>query len=613
MKWERKPVVAEPWLAHYPKETPRTLDYEEIPVDEILRRNGRKYARSEAIYFEGKRISYGELDVLADRFASGLVRMGIRRGDVVLIDMPNIPQFVIAFFGILRAGAVPNPVMPLNRFAEIAHQSNDSNARALVILDVLYEEHLQGRDVAKMKTLERIVMTGLGEYLPGFKRVVGGLLGKIPAMKSWPEKTGAVRVHRFQDVLVSGDPVELPKRDVDPHEDAAVLIYTGGTTGSPKGVITTHFNLVANCKQGITWVHTQLPELERTEGKGGMVVVLPLAHAFALNVGMVMGMYFGYKLILFPRPPAKISDMLGVFVKEGATFCPGVPTLWNRINQDPDSARYRDKLGGFTACLSAAAPLPLEVRLAFEKLTGARIIEGYGMSEASPMLTASPFGRAKVNTVGFPVPDTFVKIVDIQTGARTLPPCPHTEPYCTEKCGEEETGKYAGEICGSGPQIMKGYLGNPGETASALRRDEGGAVWYYTSDIGCIDGEGYLRIKDRKRDMIKYKGHAVFPREVEDLMYQYEPVLEVGVYGEKSDDPETGETIRAAVALKPEYRGRTTVEDIMAWCKENIAPHKYPRKIEIVDELPKSLVGKVIRRKLREKDGEEEKEKEKGG
>jgi long-chain acyl-CoA synthetase len=600
MKWDMKPNVAEPWLEHFPEETPRHLDYEEIPLDEILRRNGRKYFDCQSIYFEGKRLTYGELDRLVDRFATGLSRLGIREGDVVLIDMPNIPQFVICFFAILRVGAVP--VMPLNRYAEIVYQANDSKARALIVLDVLYEEHLHGKDLSKMKDLEHVIMTGIGEYLPAVKRVLGGLLGKVPRMKQWPEAVGSVRFHRFRNVLSSGEPVDLPERNVKVHEDAVCLIYTGGTTGSPKGVEITHFNLMANCMQGNMWVYTQMPELHNTEGKGGMVVVLPMAHSFGMSVGMVMGMYFGYKLILFPRPPEKISDMLALFIKENATFCPGVPTLWNRINQDPDSSGYKGKLKNFTACISAAAPLPLEVRQEFEKLTGARIIEGYGMSEASPMLTANPFGRARVNTVGFPVSDSYVKIVDIATGEKIMPQCPHSEPYCTEKCGEAETKKYVGEICGAGPQIMKGYLGKPEETAHALRRDADGVVWYYTADIGCIDSEGYLRIKDRKRDMIKYKGHAVFPREVEDLMYQYDPILEVGVFGEKSDDPDVGEVIRAAVALKPEFKGKTTVEDISEWCKKNIAPFKYPRKIEIVDELPKSLVGKVLRRKLRDRE-----------
>ncbi|MHA1731898.1 MAG: AMP-binding protein [Promethearchaeota archaeon] len=598
-KWTKKPRTEGPWMKFWPENTPRELDYEEIPLDEIVRRNGRDYPDADALYFEGARMTHGELDKLVDQFATALAKLGIREGDVVLIDMPNIPQYVVAFYGILRAGAVPNPVIPLNKYAEIVHQANDSRAKAMVILDYLYEEYLHGKDLSKMENLETVILTGTGEYLPKLKRVLGTALGKVPRMKNWPTRVGNVEFHAFQDVLEMGLPVKLPERHVNVHEDAACLIYTGGTTGTPKGVVSTHFNLVANCIQGNNWVQSQLPELGESRGKGGMVVVLPLAHSFAMSIGMNMGFYFGYKLILFPRPPAKISNILKVIQKEGATFCPGVPTLWNRINQDPDSQKYNGKIPTFVACLSGAAPLPLEVRLEFENLTGAKIIEGYGMSETSPLLTANSFNRPKENTVGFPIQDTFIKIVDLDTGERVLPQCSRED---CENCGPEETAKFVGEICGCGPQVMKGYLNKPEATKNALREDGDGVTWYYTADIGCIDADGYLHIKDRKRDMIKYRGHSVFPREIEDLMYQYEPILEVGVYGIRSADVEVGETIKAAVSLKPEYRGKVTVEDIAKWCKENIAPYKYPRQIDIVEQLPKSLIGKVLRRELRDKE-----------
>ncbi|GAB4313149.1 MAG: long-chain fatty acid--CoA ligase [Promethearchaeota archaeon] len=599
MQWEKVPRVEEPWAANWPPETPRRLDYEVIPVDEIPRRNARKYPDAPAIYFEGFRMTHAELDRAIERFAGGLAGAGLQRGDVVLIDLPNVPQFVVAFYGVLRAGGVPNPVIPLNRYAEIVHQANDSKAKALVILDALYEQELHGKDLDRMETLRFVVLTGLAEYLPPVKRALGTLLGKVPRMKRWPDRVGDVPFLAFQDLLAAGRGAALPERKVDPLVDPACLVYTGGTTGTPKGVVLTHFNLLANCQQALSWTLTQVPELADTAGRGGMVVVLPLAHLFALSIAMNVGLYFGYKLLLFPRPPAKISDVLKVIAKEGATFCPGVPTLWNRINQDPASAKYRGKMPGFAACLSGAAPLPLDVRVKFEALTGARIVEGYGMSEASPLVTANPFNRPRENTVGFPVADTWVKVVDLDTG-EPLPPCPREEPYCSERCGPREEKSHVGEICACGPQIMKGYLNRPGETAAVLRVDEEGVTWYHTSDVGCLDAGGYLRVKDRKRDMIKYKGHSVFPREVEDLLYQYKPVLEVGVYGVRVPDPEVGEEVRAAVSLKPEFRGKVTAEDVLAWCRENVAWYKIPRQVRVVDELPKSLVGKVLRRKLRD-------------
>jgi len=603
VRWTEKPDVAEPWLQFWPKETSRNLDYDEIPLDELVKTDAKDLPNNHAIYFEGATMTFGQLDQLVDKFATGLRKLGIKKGDVVLIDMPNIPQFIIAFFGILRADAIANPVIPLNKYSEIAHQANDSNAKGLVILDFLFQEYMEGKDFSQMKTLDFIIMTGTGEYLSPVKRILGTALGKIPRMKKWPAAAGTIKVHAFQAVLASGLPINLSEtRDINPREDVACLIYTGGTTGTPKGVMLTHFNLTVNCQQGKELAFTQLKDLRESRGHGGMICVLPLSHLFGLSIGMTMGFSFAYHMILFARPPMPISNLLKVAAEQDAVFCPGVPTLWNRINQDAASAKYAKKLKKFKGCLSGAAPLPFEVKQAFEKLTGALITEGYGMSETSPLLTANPFNRPRPNAVGLPVSDTYLKIVDIDTGNEILPQCPHMEPHCTEQCGSGGESQYIGEICGSGPQVMKGYLNRPEETARALRQDENGVTWYYTSDIGCIDAEGYLRIKDRKRDMIKYRGHSVFPREVEDLMYQHPAVLEVGVYGVPDKDPEIGENIKCSISLKPEYKGKITADDLMNWAKENISLYKYPRDIQIVEELPKTIIGKVLRRVLR--DGE---------
>ncbi|MHA1338954.1 MAG: AMP-binding protein [Promethearchaeota archaeon] len=601
MKWEKIPNIPQPWMKYWPKETPRQIDYELIPVDELLRRNREKYPEQNATYFMGARITMREMDELVDKFATGLSKLGIKRGDVVLIDLPNCPQFVIAFYAIARIGAISNPIIPLNRYAEIVHQVNDSKGKVLIILDSLYEEHLHGKDLGKMPTLEKIILTGLGEYMPKMVRIMGTALKKIPRMKKWPTQIDQVKFYKFQEIFE--EKIDIPRVDINPLEDIAVLIYTGGTTGSPKGVMTTHFNLIANCQQGFEFVTTQLPQTKKTIGKGAIIVVLPLAHSFALSLGMNLGLYCGYELVLFPRPPEPISDILKLIVQENATFAPGVPTLWNKVNQDPKSKKYKEKLkdSDFVACLSGAAPLPLEVKLKFEELTGAKLIEGYGMSEASPLLTGNPFNRSVENTVGLPVSDTYIKIMDVETGEQMLEQCPYSEEEI-DNLEPEEQMKYIGEICASGPQIMKGYFNRPEETEYALRKDKDGITWYYTADIGYIDREGYLRIKDRKRDMIKYKGHSVFPREIEDLMYQFEPINEVGVFGLKDPDPEIGESINAVVSLKPEYKGKVTEQDILDWVKKNISPYKYPRTIKIVDELPKSLVGKVLRRVLRDEE-----------
>lgn len=589
--------ITEYWMKNWPKETPRSIDYDEIPLGDLLSRTAIKYPDSQAIFFEGFRMTYLELDTLVDQFATGLSKLGIRKGDVVCLDLPNVPQYVIAHWAVIRLGAISNPILPVNRFVEIVHQVNDSKAKILIILDYLYGEYILGKDLTKMPTLKNIILTGTGEYLPKMKAKIGTALGMVPRMKKWPEIVGNIKFHKFQDVLQSGLPINVPKVDIDTKKEPSILIYTGGTTGVPKGVMTSHHNMIANTIQIVIWAYTQVPEMEDVKGTGGMLLVVPLAHSYG-NIAMTVAVHQGWKLILLPRPPDKISNILKVIMKEKATYMPGVPTLFIKINQDPDSAKYKDKLTSLIALISGASALPFEVKNTFEELTSAVIVEGYGMSECSPILTINPFISAlqKINTVGFPLSDTLIKIVDVEEGKKILPQCPNEN---CDNCGEDEQ-QYIGEICGTGPQIMLGYLGRKEDTDYALRKDSKGITWYYTADIGCIDKEGYLHIKDRKRDMIKRKGHAVFPREIEDLIYMHEAVNEVGVIG--VSNPETGQEIKAFVSLKPEYHGKVKEEDMMEWCKENISPFKYPRIIEIVPELPKSVIGKILRRELRKKE-----------
>ena len=582
------------WMANWPEETPRHVDYEVLSLGQMLRNTTTNYPESHAIYFEGFRMTYKELDQFVDQFATALSKMGIKKGDVVLIDLPNVPQFIIAYYAIVRIGAIANPIIPLNRFTEIVHQVNDSKGKILIILDVLYEEHLHEKDLNKMPTLRDIILTEIAEYLPKIKAVLGKALGKVPGMKKWPSKIGDVTFYKFQEVLRKGVPISLPDVKIDPKKDISTLIYTGGTTGLPKGCMMSHFNFIVNAQQGKVFVESQLPELKDTFGKGGMFVVLPLAHEFALSIAMNIGVYNGYKLVLFPQPPAKLSKILELIQKEKLTFGPGVPTLWNKISQDPASLKYKGRLTSLVACLSGASALPLEVKQEFESITSSLIVEGFGMSETSPILTVTPFHKYKENTVGFPVSDTLIKIVDVDDGTKLLPQCPNES---CGNCGPNEA-QYIGEICGCGPQVFLGYLNRPEATEYVLRKDSKGRVWYYTADIGCIDKDGYLHIKDRKRDMIKYKGHSVFPREVEDLLYQLEYINEVGVVG--VPDPEVGENIKAYISLKPEYQGKITEQEIMNWAKENISAFKYPRLIEIIPDLPKSVVGKILRRELRE-------------
>jgi long-chain acyl-CoA synthetase len=580
---------------NWPKETPRHIDYDAVPLGELLSKTTLKYPDSEAIYFEGFRMTYLELDTLVDQFATALSKLGIKKGDVVCIDLPNVPQYVIAHWAVVRIGATSNPILPVNRFVEIVHQVNDSKANTLIILDFLYEEYLFDKDLKKMPTLKQIILTGTAEYLPPLKAKLGTALGKVPRMKEWPEKQGDIIFYKFQEILNNGVPINVPKVDLNLKEDISVLIYTGGTTGVPKGVMTSHYSMVVNALQTDVWATTQLPEMNDLKGKGAMMLVVPLSHSFG-NIGMTVAVLEGWKMILLPRPPEKISNILKIMMKEKATYMPGVPTLYIKLNEDPSSSKYKGKLDSLIACISAASAIPEEVKNEFEKLTGVSIVEGYGMSECSPVVSLNPFKSSlqKVNTVGFPLSDTLLKIVDAETGTKILSHCPNES---CENCGKDEF-QYIGEICCTGPQVMNGYLGRKEDSEYALRKDSEGLEWYYTADIGCIDKDGYLRIKDRKRDMLKRKGHGVFPREVEDLIYMNEAVSEVGVIG--VPDPETGQEIKAFISLKPEYKGKITKEELMEWCKANISPYKYPRMIEIVPELPKSVVGKILRRELRQ-------------
>ena len=580
---------------NYPKETPKNLDYPEITLGQLLEQAAQKYPNSDALWFEGFKMTYKELNELVDQLATGLSKMGIGKGDAVAINMPNIPQYLITHFATVKLGATSNPILPVSRYVEMLHQVNDANSKILIMLDVLYEEHLQGKDLSKFKNLKNIILTEIAEYLPPLKAKLGKKLKKVPFMEEWPTQVGDIKFHRFQEVLASGIPINVPKVSIDVKNDTAILIYTGGTTGVPKGVMTTHSNMIANAVQANNWANTQMPELEKQKGKGGMVLVLPLAHSFG-NIGMTVALIDGYKNILFPRPPDEITDLLKVIKKEKATYMPGVPTLYNKIAQDSKAGKFSGKLKDFVACISGASALALEVKRKFEEMTGALIIEGYGMSEFSPLLSLNPFKTFKIGTVGMPVQDTYVKIVDSESGNQVLKACPNSS---CENCGADET-QYIGEICATGPQMMKGYLGREEDTKYAMRKDDAGVLWYYTSDIGCVDSEGYIHIKDRKRDMIKRKGHGIFPREVEDLMYLNEAVNEVGVVG--VPDPEVGQEIKAFVSLKPEFHGKVTKEDLMKWCQDNISPYKYPRQIEIVPELPKSVIGKILRRELRKEE-----------
>lgn len=560
------------WHQYYPKDVPKNIDIpDDVSIDDIFVNTAKKHPELPALSFKGQTWTYAWLDEQVNRFAKGLQDLGLKKGDRVCINMPNCPQYLISFFGVMRAGGVASPIVPLQKAAEIKHQLTDSGARFFIVFDNFYEEEVE-KIADKVPNVEKFILTGMGEYLKTIIRILGNLLGKIPRMKKWPVGD---RYVKFQDLLLSeGNPTSVK---FDTKKDLAVLMYTGGTTGLPKGAMLSQYNLVSNLYQCSAWIVGTVPGEEATVG------ALPFSHIFGLTTMMMMAIKLAGKCILVPNP-REIPDLLKSIVKEKGTMFSGVNALFNRINNHPKAQKA--DLSSLRSALSGAGPLAKEVQEKFESMTGARIVEGYGLTETSPVVHANPLGendRRKIGTVGFAFPNTDVKIVNPDTKAEIPQP------------GKEDDLSTHGEISVKGPQVFLGYYNRPDATKKDLRDG-----WLFTGDIGYIDDEGYLHIMDRIKDMIKYKGHSVYPREVEDLMYEYEPINEVGVIGVKTAQGE--ENIKAYVSLKEEYVGKTSVEDIQNWCKDNIAGYKWPRIIEIIEEVPTTNVGKVLRRKLRERE-----------
>ena len=562
-----------PWFspeAGWPEEVSKNLELPEITMGQMLRESAAKYGDRRVAWFLETSMTYRELDELVDRFATALNGLGVKKGDVVAILLPNSFQYVIAFYAAARLGAVASGVNPTYKAGEILHQLRTVNARGLIVLDALWESAVE--PIIAKTNVRFVVGTNLADLAHGlgFKRFLGKVLGKIPTGKLPPT------AHAFSDLLRT-EPA-LPLVDIDVYEDAAAYIMTGGTTGVPKAAVLTHFNLVANAIQSRNWMY-KVPV-------GAMNVgVLPLFHSFAMTCVMNVSIHSGLWMLLFPQPPPT-EELLDTFMRmgpdEGALYA-GAELLFQKIAEFEGIGNY-DLAGKITLCVSGAGPLHRPVQEAFERATGARLVEGYGLTESSPVVSAGPFwGNRKIGTIGLPFPGTEWKIMDLETTSEEM------------GVGEEN----AGEICVAGPQVMKGYLDQPEETAATLKEWDG-KRWLLTGDIGYMDAEGRVVINDRKKQLIKYKGYSVFPKEVEELVGGHDGVSEVAVAG--LPDEETGEVIKAWVVRRPEARGQLTETRLMAWCKENLTHYKVPRHFEFRDELPRTLVGKVLRRELQESD-----------
>lgn len=545
------------WTSQYDPHVSSTLSYPEESLPQMLARSAARFPDRPAILFYGRVIQYRELDGLVNRFAQALLRMGIGKGSVVGIMLPNLPQTVIAFYGSLRAGATVTMINPLYVEPEIRQQVTDSGCETLLTLGQFYS---RVEPLFRNTCLKRVIVTGVEDYLPWFKRLLyplkawrDGLRVRMPVCPD---------VYAFRRLLDA--PPEPPTVPVAP-DDTALLQYTGGTTGVPKGVVLTHRNLMANTWQIRQW----FPAIR--EGEAVFLGVLPFFHVYGMSVCQNLSLCTGSALVLLPR--FQVGEVLEAIVRERVTVFPGIPAMYSAINGYQRLDRYN--LRSVRVCISGAGPLPLSVQERFESLTGAKLVEGYGLTEASPVTHANPIeqtaGPRHPKSMGLPLPGTDARIVDAETGQRELP------------VGE------VGELVLRGPQVMRGYWRRDEETRQVLRDG-----WLYTGDMARRDADGYFYIEDRKKDMIKSGGENVYPREVEDVLLRHPAVKDAVVVGIPQEL--RGELIKAYVVLKD---GETAASaDLLEHCRRNLAKFKVPKRVEFRSELPKTIVGKVLRRVL---------------
>ena len=563
-------LAARPWIRYYQPGVPAQLEVPDYPLTWLLDEAVRRYPRHTALIYYGIKISYTQLATLANHFALALLRLGVQRGDRVAIALPNIPQYPIAFYGALKAGAVVVPTNPLYTEREMQHQMADSGARVLVMLDMFYPVV---RAVREKTNLEHIIITSPADFLPPVLHILYPLSQRRAKL---PEPRLTTQELRSDGTLHIMSEMLLPKTkggvevfnlpDPARSEDLAVLQYTGGTTGLSKGAMLTHRNLLANALQTRYWTP------EAAQGGESTLCVAPFFHSYGLTVGMNLSIYAGATMILLPKFSAK--EVVKAIGRYRPTMFPGIPTMYVAIMREAKGKA--SLLRSVRFCISGAAPLPAKVQDDFEHLSGGKVVEGYGLSETSPVTHCNPLDENCVNgSVGLPLPDIDAMIMDGETG-KQLPP------------GE------IGEIMVKGPNVMKGYWKREKET-EAIFHDG----WMHTGDLGYMDEKGYFYIADRSKDLIVASGFNVYPREVEEVLYRHEAVQEAAVVG--VPDEYRGENVAAVITLKPGFApSDETRASIIAHCKKELTAYKVPKIIEFRADLPKSLIGKILRREVRE-------------
>jgi long-chain acyl-CoA synthetase len=532
-----------PWFSSWPQGVPKNIKYPKVPLHTILKKTAKAHHEKTAIAYFERNISYRELDSLSDHFAGALAALDVKKGDKVALFLPNVPQFVITYFAVLKAGAVLTAISPLHKEREVTYQLNDSEAETIVALDSLYPIV---KAVWQKTKLKNAVVTSLTKYASS-------------------KTSQAPNVHAFQELM--NEPVEPPNIHLNAQEDLAALQYTGGTTGTAKGAMLTHLNLVSNAVAFAAWIKGTVEDT--------FLTALPLFHIYGMTTSMNVPISLAAKMVLLPKfqPSAALETIQQHRV---TVFC-GVPTMYSVLLAEPDLDKF--DLTSIRMCISGASPLPPQVQKRFMEVTGGFLAEGYGLTEASPVTHCNPVDKTKrkirIGSIGLPLPDTYARIVDVETGRKTL-----------------EAGE-TGELAIKGPQVMLGYWRKPEETTLVL--SEG---WLLTGDIARMDVDGFFYITDRKKNLIKYKDYSVYPRELEDVLYEHPAVKLCAVVGKPT--LVVGEVPKAFIVLKD--GAKVTEAEITAFVKDKVALYKIVREVEFRRKLPISAAGKVLRRMLQEEE-----------
>ena len=549
-----------PWLKNYHSSIKDNIDIPEEPYTEAIERASKEYPDNTAIIFLNEKLTYSQLKEDFYKFAKALDENKIKKGDRIAIFLPNCIQFVVAYLGILKIGAIAVPINPLYTSSEINQIVKDSNSKIIICLDIHYDNV---NKAIKNSEINKVIVTNVADYLPRIKKTIGTIIRKIPSA-SYPQSS---KVTSFKEFMETKNK-DIPNNKINPKTDLACLQYTGGTTGIPKGVMLTHKNLVSDRTIAYSTIEPFLKA-----GKEIELALLPMFHIYGQVVILGGSLAHGHTLLIFPR--LDLNDLIKKTKEHGVTMFYGVPTLYNALLNH--NKFDKENVKSVKYFLSGSDTLPIEISNQWKKSTGKEIIQGYGLTETSPVVNVSPFNKNKIGSFGVPIPNTLVGLLDVEKNVMV-------QDYNTE-----------GELIVNGPQVMKGYWNSIDETKKVLIKIEG-KTWFRTGDLAKMDEEGYFYFIDRIKDMIKYKGYLVSAAEIENVLYKHPAIKETAVIGVKNKA--VGEKIKAYIVLNEKYEN-TNEDEIIKWCDDKLAPFKIPKLIEFKDSLPKSTIGKILKKDLR--------------